>query len=126
MEKVTCGFCLTPFAPGAERLALTDRRRWVGVRAGVGMWSAPLDRVMLDLAQRLGAAPGALTVHQGAGPPGDHADIEIRGPARASGAVEVLALVAHGLTADQARAGLAAAARLLRPSQGRLAQGRAA
>lgn len=117
-DKVSCSICLTPFAPGVAGLDIADRGRWIA------LWSAPLDRAMLDLAQRLGAAPDRLTVHQGEGPPADHADIEIRGPARATGTVEVLALVAHGLTADQARAGLAAAARLTRA--GRPQQGRAA
>lgn len=128
-NKVSCSICLTPFAPGVAGLS-TDREPLAHEGPWIVLWSAPLWRAMLDLAHRLAVRPDRLTVHEGEGPPHDHADIEIRGPARGFDAPQVLALVAHGMTADQARAGLAEAAERLsragRPQQGRPAQGRAA
>lgn len=112
-EKVSCSLCLTPMAPGVEGLALDDRARWLV------LWSAPLDRAMAEIATRLNVHPARLAVVQGAGAPHDHDDIEIRGPARGFDEPQVLALVAHGLTAHQAREGLTAAARRLVQAQQR-------
>lgn len=112
-DKVSCSLALTPMAPGVEGVALDDRARWLV------LWSAPLDRAMAEIAARLSVHPGRLTVHEGAGPPDDHDDIEIRGPARGFNEPQVLALVAYGLTAPQARKGLTAAARRLVDAQRR-------
>lgn len=100
-KVLSLSVCLTPFAPGAERLGVADRGRWMV------LWSAPPAKAMAEIAQRLGAHPRCLSIHQGAGPPDDHDDIEIRGPARGFDGDQVLALIAAGATGDQASAALA-------------------
>jgi len=100
-KALSLSVCLTPFAPGVERLGIADRGRWMV------LWSAPPAKAMAEIAQRLGVHPRRLSIHQGAGPPDDHDDIEIRGPARGFEGDQVLALIAAGATGDQARAALA-------------------
>ena len=99
--KVSVTLHLTPFAPDVARVAIGDQRRWMA------LWSVAPVKAMAEVAQRLRVHPSRLSIHEGAGPPGDHDDIEIRGPASGHAGDQVLALIAAGLSGPQARAALA-------------------
>ena len=112
--RVSCSIWLTPFAPGLDGPAPAAAPLDPARPAWMVFWSAPIDAVMLAIAQRLALHPGRLSLRTGDGPPGGHDDVEICGPVPGHDAPQVLALVAYGLTANDAREGLdRACARLL-------------